>query len=198
MNKALFLDRDGTILKEVKGKTPETFGYLLSVEDVELISGSAEAIAAARKLGFLVIIVTNQSAIARGWLKQSELEKINSRMYSLLLEIDPEAKIDALYFSPYHKDGVVKEYSIEHNSRKPDIGMILEAKKEFDIDLSSSYMIGDLESDMKCGLNAGMKTILVKTGHGELASGKCLDEKLKIDFIAADLADAVRIIEENG
>ncbi len=198
MNKALFLDRDGTIVKETGGKTPETLGYLLSVEDVELIDGSADAIAAARKLGFRIIVITNQSAIARGWLTESELDKINSKMYSLLLEANPEAKVDALYYSPYHKEGVIEKYSIEHNSRKPDIGMILEAKEKFDIDLSASYMIGDAHSDVKCGLNAGLKNILVKTGYGKIAYRKCLDEKLKIDFIADNLTDAIGFIEKNS
>ena len=198
MNKALFLDRDGTILKEVPGETPETLGYLVRVEDVELIDGSAGAIAAAKKLGYKIIIITNQSAVARGWLTIEELDKINSRMYSLLESSNPDAKIDALYFSPYHKEGTIEEYSIEHNSRKPDIGMILDAKRDFDIDLNGSYMIGDAVSDMKCGENAGLINILVETGHGKMAKRKCLDEKLKIDFIASNLKEAVEFIQKNA
>ena len=198
MNKALFLDRDGTILKEVPGETPETLGYLVRVEDVELIDGSAGAIAAAKELGYKIIIITNQSAVARGWLTIEELDKINSRMYSLLESSNPDAKIDALYFSPYHKEGTIEEYSIEHNSRKPDIGMILDAKRDFDIDLNGSYMIGDAVSDMKCGENAGLINILVETGYGKMAKRKCLDEKLKIDFIASNLKEAVEFIQKNA
>lgn len=198
MNKALFLDRDGTILKEVPGETPETLGYLVRVEDVELIDGSAGAIAAAKKLGYKIIIITNQSAVARGWLTIEELDKINSRMYSLLESSNPDAKIDALYFSPYHKEGTIEEYSIEHNSRKPDIGMILDAKRDFDIDLNGSYMIGDAVSDMKCGENAGLINILVETGYGKMAKRKCLDEKLKIDFIASNLKEAVEFIQKSA
>ncbi len=198
MNKALFLDRDGTILKEVPGETPETLGYLVHVEDVELIDGSAGAIAAAKKLGYKIIIITNQSAVARGWLTIEELDKINSRMYSLLESSNPDAKIDALYFSPYHKEGTIEEYSIEHSSRKPDIGMILDAKRDFDIDLNGSYMIGDAVSDMKCGENAGLINILVETGYGKMAKRKCLDEKLKIDFIASNLKEAVEFIQKNA
>ncbi len=190
------MDRDGTILKEVEGSAPETLGYLTRVEDVKLIEGSAEAIALARKLGYKIIIITNQSAIARGWLTKSELDRINRRMYDLLKDADPNALIDALYFSPFHKDGTLKEYSIEHSSRKPDIGMILDAKKDLDIDLSSSFMIGDACSDVECGINAGLYNILVETGYGKMAYKKCLDEKLKIDFIASDLLDAVKHIEK--
>ncbi|MBE2218717.1 MAG: HAD-IIIA family hydrolase [Ignavibacteria bacterium] len=198
MNKALFLDRDGTILKEIPGETPETLGYLVRVKDVELIDGSADAIAAAKKLGYKIIIITNQSAVARGWLTIEELDKINSRMYSLLASSNPDAKIDALYFSPYHKEGTIEEYSIEHISRKPDIGMILDAKRDFDIDLIGSYMIGDAVSDMKCGEKAGLVNILVETGYGKMAKRKCLDEKLKIDFIASNLKEAVEFIQKNA
>lgn len=198
MNKALFLDRDGTIVKEVEGKTPETLGYLLTVEDVKLIEGSAEAIARARKSGYKIIVITNQSAVARGWLTIEELDRINKRMYELLLEANPEAVIDALYYSPYHKDGVIEKYSIEHDSRKPNTGMILDAQKEHNIELSGSYMIGDSISDMQAGVNAGLHNILVETGYGKTAHRKCLDEKVKIDFIASNLFDAVKYIAKTG
>lgn len=198
MNKALFLDRDGTILKEVGGNSPETLGYVLNVEQVELIENSAEAIADARSMGFKIIVITNQSAIARGWLSLKNLEQINSKMISLLLESDPEAKIDALYFSPFHKDGAIPEYSIEHNTRKPGTGMIVQATAEHNISISSSYMIGDSFSDMQTGVNAGLQNILVLTGYGKIAQRKCLDENVKIDFIATNLYEAVNFIAKTG
>ena len=198
MNKALFLDRDGTIVKEVPGKTPETLGYLLTVEDVELIEGSAAAIAVARKSGYKIIVITNQSAVARGWLSLEELDRINQKMYEMLLEENPEAIIDALYYSPYHTDGNVKEYSIEHDSRKPNTGMIMQAKEDHNIELDSSWMIGDSLSDMQTGVNAGLHNILVETGYGKPAHRKCLDEKVKIDFIASNLSDAVKYIAKTG
>ncbi len=198
MNKALFLDRDGTIVKEVPGKTPETLGYLLTVEDVELIEGSAAAIARARKSGYKIIIITNQSAVARGWLSLEELDRINQKMYEMLLEENPEAIIDALYYSPYHKDGIVKEYATHHDSRKPNTGMIMQAKKDHNIELESSWMIGDSYSDMQTGVNAGLHNILVETGYGKSAHRKCLDEKVKIDFIASNLSDAVKYIAKTG
>jgi D,D-heptose 1,7-bisphosphate phosphatase len=198
LNKALFLDRDGTILKEVKGETSETLGYLLSVEDVELIEGSASAIALARNLGYKIIVITNQSAIARGWLTVNMLNNINEKMSLLLLSENPDARIDALYFSPYHKEGTVKEYSMDHISRKPGTGMIEIAKLEHNIDTNSSYMIGDAFSDMQTGINAGLHNILVSTGYGKIAQRKCLDENVKIDFIATNLLDAVNFIAKNG
>jgi D-glycero-D-manno-heptose 1,7-bisphosphate phosphatase len=192
------LDRDGTIVKEVSGKTPETLGYLLTVQDVKLIEGSADAIAQARKSGYKIIIITNQSAIARGWLSIEELDRINQKMYEMLLEENPDAVIDALYYSPYHTDGNVKEYSIEHDSRKPNTGMIMQAKKDHNIELNGSYMIGDSLSDMQTGVNAGLHNILVETGYGKSAQRKCLDEKVKIDFIASNLFDAVKYIAKTG
>lgn len=196
MNKALFLDRDGTILKEIEGTEGETLGYLTSVEQVELISGAADAIAKAGKSGYKIIIITNQSAIARGWLSEEELLNINQKMYKLLLKANPDAKVDDLFYSPYHKDGIIDKYKTEHPSRKPDIGMILDAKEKYDLDLKSSYMIGDSYTDMKCGVNAGTRNILVETGYGKIAYKKCLDENLKIDFIASNLLDAIQYIEK--
>jgi D,D-heptose 1,7-bisphosphate phosphatase len=198
LNKALFLDRDGTILKEIEGTTPETLGYLTSVEQVELIEGSADAIVLAKNLGYKVIIITNQSAIARGFLTEKDFHQINQKMYDLLLLANKSAIIDDLFFSPYHKEGIIDQYKKEHPSRKPDIGMLLEAQKKYDIDFTKSYMIGDAYSDIKCGINAGSKNILVMTGYGKIAYEKCLDENLKIDFIASNLLDAVKYIGENA
>ena len=119
MNKALFLDRDGTIVKEVEGNSPETLGYLLTVEDVELIPRSAEAIAQARKLGFKIIVITNQSAVARGWLTIEELHKINEKMYSLLLEENPDARIDAYTTLPITKMESLKNIQKNTNQGNP-------------------------------------------------------------------------------
>ena len=196
MNRALFLDRDGTILKEIEGTSPETLGYLINVQQVELIPGSAEAIALARGMGFKTIVITNQSAIARGFLTEEDLDNIHIKMYSLLKEQSPGAVIDDLFYSPYFKEGIIEKYRIDSPQRKPDIGMILDAQKKHDIDLSKSYMIGDAYTDIKCGNNAGLMNILVKTGYGEIAYRKCLDENLKINFIASNLLEAVHYIQE--
>lgn len=197
--KAIFLDRDGTILKEIpgpEGDNHENLGYLLRVEQVELIKDSAKAIAIARGLGYKIIVITNQSAIARGWLTEDALKEINNRMYTLLREADHLAIIDDLFFCPYHVDGTIEKYKRQDPCRKPDTGMIMEAVAKHRIDLSKSYVIGDSNTDIKCGINAGTKTILLKTGYGSTAYRKCLDEKLKIDFIADNLFEAIKYIEE--
>ncbi len=201
ISKAVFLDRDGTIVKEVEGPDPhkpEELGYLTKVEQVSIIEGAADAIAKARKLGYKTIVITNQSAIARGWLTEDELAKINNRMFELLKLKNPGAIIDDLFFSPYHKDGVINRFKKDSPMRKPGIGMIEEAKEKYNIALSASYMIGDAYSDIKTGENAGLRNILVMTGYGSLAYKKCLDEKLKIDFIADNLLDAIGFVEKNG
>ena len=197
MNKALFLDRDGTILKEIEGTGPETLGYLTSVQQVELIDGAADALAIAHNCCYLNIIITNQSAIARGWLTEEDLEKINNKMYSLLTVENPSAVIDDLFYSPYFKDGIIEKFSIDSPERKPGIEMVNKAKQKHNIDLARSFMIGDSYTDMKCGINAGIKNILVETGYGKIAYKKCLDENLKIDFIASNLLEAVQYIQEN-
>jgi D-glycero-D-manno-heptose 1,7-bisphosphate phosphatase len=198
-SRALFLDRDGTIIKEITGKpgTPASLGYVTTEEEVELIENSANAIALARKLGLKVIVITNQSAIARGWIDRNGLDKINNRMYELLLNANPQAIIDDLFYSPYHPEGIIEEFKKESETRKPDIGMILDAKEKHNIDLSGSYMVGDSYSDILCGFNAGISNILVITGYGKIAYKKCLDEKLKIDFIADNLFEAVKLIQKN-
>jgi D-glycero-D-manno-heptose 1,7-bisphosphate phosphatase len=194
VNRALFLDRDGTILKEIEGTTPETLGYLINVQQVELIPGSAEALIMASRLGYKNIVITNQSAIARGFITERELAAIHEKMYSLLKE--DGAVIDDLFYSPFYKEGTIEKYRVESPSRKPGIGMILDAQKKHNIDLGSSWMVGDSFTDIKCGNNAGLKNILVMTGYGKIAYKKCLDENLKIDFIASNLLEAVQHIQE--
>lgn len=198
-SKALFLDRDGTILKEIPSSDvndPDSFGYLTEISQVELIEGSAQAIALARKLGYKIIIVSNQSAIARGWLTIEKLHQINEEMYFLLKKAETEAIVDDFFFSPYHTDGVIDKYKIDSPMRKPGIGMILEAQKKYNISMEKSVIIGDSYSDMKCGENAGTRNILVLTGYGKNAYKKCLDEGLKINFIAENLYKAVKFIAE--
>ncbi len=198
--KALFLDRDGTIIKQFPSTAnpePEKHAYITEINQVELIEGSADAVAQARRLGYKIIIATNQSAIARGWLTEEKSALINQRMYEMLKAENPGAIIDDLFYCPYYIGGAVKKYSISAPCRKPDTGMIVEAKNKYNIDLEKSYLAGDSFTDIKCGLNAGTKTILVLTGYGKIAYKKCLDEKLKIDFIADNLLEAVKHLEKN-
>lgn len=153
--KAVFLDRDGTINKYV--------GFLRNIDEFELNDGVPEAIEKINKSGYLTIVVTNQPVIARGEVTINELDEIHNKMETLLGEYG--AYIDGLYYCPHHPhkgyEGERPEFKIECECRKPKPGMLLQAAKDFNIDLKESWMIGDGENDIEAGKNAGCKTVLI-------------------------------------
>lgn len=158
---AIFLDRDGVINKEVN--------LLNREEQMELIPGAAEALRLINKSDYLAIVVTNQPVIARNLCTLEELDRIHMRMETLLGQ--EHAYINALYFCPHHPDSGYpkerKEYKIKCNCRKPAPGMLLQAAKDWNIDLANSYMIGDSERDIQAGINAGVKRcIMIETNKG--------------------------------
>jgi len=157
MRKACFFDRDGVIIEEAD--------YISDPALVRLCPFAADAIRAMHDAGRLVIVVSNQSGIARGYFTESDLRAVEARMNELLAEAG--VKIDAAYYCFHHKKGIVPEYAIDCDCRKPKPGMLLRAAKDLDIDLAASFMIGDKESDLEAGLNAGCRGVaLVRTGHG--------------------------------
>lgn len=149
--KAIFLDRDGTINKYV--------GFLRNIDDFKLIEGVTEAIKLINQSGYLAIVVTNQPVIARGEVSWDELHEIHRKMETLLGK--DGAYIDGMYICPHHPDkgfeGERPEYKIDCECRKPKPGLLLQAAKVFNIDLSASYMIGDSQRDVEAGENAGVK-----------------------------------------
>ncbi len=177
--RAIFLDRDGTINKYV--------GFLHSIDDFELLSGVAEAIKIINLTSYLAIVVTNQPVIARGEVSYDELKLIHNKMETLLgLE---GAYIDGLYFCPHHPhkgyEGEVAELKIDCECRKPKAGMLNRASIDFNIDLKNSWMIGDSENDIKAGKNAGCKTMLInsktyKDFGQDLSAGSLLEAINKI------------------
>lgn len=182
--KAIFLDRDGTINEYV--------GFLRKEEDFKLIPGVSEAIKKINNSGYLAIVVTNQPVIARGEVTEEELEEIHKKMETLL-GLDG-AYIDDIYYCPHHPDkgfeGEIPELKIECDCRKPKTGMLEKAAREHNIDLSSSIMIGDSTLDIKMAENAGMQSVLLKTGQ------KGEDGKYDVSptLIAEDLNDAINKI----
>lgn len=182
--KAIFLDRDGTINEYV--------GFLRKEEDFRLIPGVSEAIKKINNSGYLAIVVTNQPVIARGEVTEEELEEIHKKMETLL-GLDG-AYIDDIYYCPHHPDkgfeGEIPELKIECDCRKPKTGMLEKAAREHNIDLSSSIMIGDSTLDIKIAENAGMQSVLLKTGQ------KGEDGKYEVSptLIAEDLNDAINKI----
>ena len=153
--KAVFLDRDGVINKYV--------GFLTDINDFELIDGAADAIKLINNSGYLAIVVTNQPVIARGEVTYGELEQIHNKMETLLGK--EGAYVDAIYFCPHHPhkgyEGEIPELKIECDCRKPKPGMLLHAAEDFNIDLKESWMVGDSETDIEAGQNAGCRTFLV-------------------------------------
>lgn len=178
--KAVFLDRDGTINKYV--------GFLRNIDDFELIDGVAEAIRRINDSGYLAIVVTNQPVIARGEVSIEDLEEIHNKMETLLGR--QGAYLDSIYYCPHHPhkgyEGEVPELKIECECRKPKPGMLLKAAEEFNIILENSWMIGDNESDIIAGKMAGCKTALIGTkdfGQNKTATtlSDCIDLILRLE-----------------
>lgn len=153
--KAIFLDRDGTINKYV--------GFLRNIDDFELIDGVSEAIKKINESGYLAIVVTNQPVIARGEVTIEQLNEIHNKMETLLGK--DGAYLDAIYYCPHHPhkgyEGEIPELKIDCDCRKPKPGMLLKAADDFNIDLTKSWMIGDSENDVLAGKAAGCKTALL-------------------------------------
>lgn len=178
--RAIFLDRDGTINKEVK--------FLSDINKMELLPLAANAIRMINESGYLAIVVTNQPVVARGEVTFDELGRIHDKLETLLgME---GAYIDGLYFCPHHPhsgfEGEVKELKITCNCRKPAPGMLINAAEDFNIDLSKSYMIGDRLTDIECGKNAGCKTVFIKGTIEETENGQ--------DYTADSLFEAINKI----
>ena len=153
--KVIFLDRDGTINKYV--------GFLKNIDDFELIPGVVDAIRTINELGYLAIVVTNQPVLSRGEVTDLELQEIHNKMETLLGA--EGAYLDAIYYCPHHPhkgfEGEVPELKCECDCRKPKPGMLLKAAKDYNIDLLSSWMVGDRENDIKAGKAAGCRTALI-------------------------------------
>lgn len=157
--KAIFMDRDGTINKYV--------GYLRNIGEFELLDNVGAAIRKINDSGYLAIVVTNQPVIARGEVTEDELQEIHNKMETLLGK--EGAYLDGIYYCPHHPDkgfaGEIEALKINCACRKPKPGMLLQAAKDFNIDLEKSWMIGDSENDMLAGQNAGCKTALIGEGN---------------------------------
>lgn len=182
--RAIFLDRDGTM--------NVSKGFISNAEDLELIPGTIEAIKAINKSGALAIVITNQPVIARGECSFEELHNIHNKLKTLLGE--KGAFVDDIFYCPHHPDkgfeGEVPELKFDCECRKPKTGMIDEAVKKYNIDLSKSYMVGDSTMDLELARNAGVKSVLVDTGF----AGNDGKYDRSCDIEAKDLLDAVEKI----
>jgi D-glycero-D-manno-heptose 1,7-bisphosphate phosphatase len=184
MNRAIFLDRDGTII--------EDNGYICRLSQSFIYDFSAEAISRMNKMNFMVFGITNQSSIARGICTPEQVETLNEEIKRILAKSN--AQIETFYYSPYHVDGIIEAYKKEHHWRKPLPGMLLQAAEDYDINLSESYMMGDNITDIQAGINAGCKTVLVLTGQGHKYKKILKEKNISPDIITDNILTAIEVI----
>ena len=179
--RAIFLDRDGTLI--------EDSGYLDAPEKVHLLPGVAEAVRAFSELGFRVIIVSNQSGVARGLFDEETLTAVHDRAAEMLAQ--EGAHLDAAYYCPFlaGDEATVAQYRLDSPLRKPQPGMLLQAAEEHDLDLSASWMIGDALSDVEAGARAGCSTILLDPQPRETYG------HLKPTHVVATLTEAAELLK---
>ena len=182
-NKAIFLDRDDTLIEDV--------GYINHPDQVKLLDGVAEALIEFGAMGYMLIVVSNQSGVARGIVTEQVLGKIHDRLKQLLTESG--VYLDGIYYCPYHPDGIVPKYRKDSDWRKPNPGMLLAAADEMDIELSRSWVIGNSGRDIEAGLRAGCKTVLLnQSPHQKLPE----PGQPNPDYKAVNMREAVNIIKK--
>jgi D-glycero-D-manno-heptose 1,7-bisphosphate phosphatase len=186
---AVFIDRDGTI--------NEQMGYINHPSRFVLLPGAAGAIKMLKDSGYLAIVVSNQSGVARGYFPIELVHRVHRMMADMLSHED--TGVDAVYFCPHHPGGTVEEYRKHCECRKPGAGLIQSARERFSIDMQGSFVIGDRLSDMELAERCGLRGILVKTGYG---AGE-IEHQLPTSSVAPwriadDLPEAARVIVEGG
>jgi D-glycero-D-manno-heptose 1,7-bisphosphate phosphatase len=182
---AVFLDRDGTLNEDP--------GYLGDPSKVKLFPGTGKALSILKnRLNFKLIVISNQSGIARGFISEKDVEAVNVRVNELL-ESD-NVSIDAFYYCPHHPDFSNVE---EVDCRKPSPLLVYQASRELDIELKGSFFIGDTPADILCGINAGLKTVLVKTGYGMESISILQKQNIFPSFVAENILDACKLIYED-
>lgn len=181
-NAAVFFDRDGTLIEDP--------GYLNHPDQVKLLDGTAEVVKQLSGLGYKIVVVTNQSGVARGIVSEDMLGRIHKRLEELLAQ--KGASLDKIYYCPYHPDGVIPKYSQDSDWRKPQPGMLLTAAEEMDIDLNASWVVGDSERDVEAGRAVECRTILLRSEPA--------DEQTQgddgPDYVAANLREAANMIKK--
>ncbi len=184
MKRAVFLDRDGTVNEEV--------GYLRNAADLRLIPGAGAAIKRLNDAGLLVVLVTNQSGIARGYFSEEQLLEIHERLKQMLQQ--DNARLDAIYYCPHHPTAGNSHLTKECDCRKPGTGLIDLASRDLHIDIGQSYVVGDKWSDVELGQRAGAHSILVRTGYGSDEEGARPSHLKDPDFIAHTITEAAEWI----
>ena len=182
MKRAVFLDRDGTINEDV--------GHITDPAQFELIPGAIDAIRRLKEAGYFLVLVTNQAGVGRGLMTEPQLRRVLVAFEGLLA--GNSVGLDAIRYCPHHPEEGKGVYKRDCDCRKPAPGQLLDAAKEYDIDLAASFMVGDHYSDVEAGIAAGCRTVMLMTGHGDHEFER-LDEgqKVRVDCVAEDLAEGV-------
>src|SRR6266487_1747231 len=184
--KAVFLDRDGTLVHPRH--------YPSSPEELQLYAGIGPGLRALQKVGFRLIVITNQAGIARGYFTADDLQRMHEHLTSELAQLG--VQLDAIYFCPHHPDGAIPELAIRCDCRKPQPGMLLRAAADLDLDLRASWFVGDILDDVEAGNRAGCRTILVDLGTEKLPVENRSIAPLRCPtFIARDTLNALHIIK---
>ncbi len=179
MKRAVFLDRDGTVIEEV--------GYLNRLDRVAFFPWSVDAIRVLNEAGLLVVVVTNQAGVARGYFDEALVRDTHALIDRRLAA--GRARVDAYYYCPHHPDGVVESLRRTCECRKPKPGMIHQAACDLDIDVAGSFVVGDRWLDVEMGRAAGTAAVLVRTGYGQNEERRPGDQ-VAADFVADNLMDA--------
>ena len=182
--KAVFLDRDNTLMEDP--------GYLAEPAAVKLLPGVELALKSLAQSGYRLVVVTNQSAVARGLLTIEGLEGVHEELRRQLAERG--AELDGIYYCPYLPEGSVEQFARDSDERKPKPGMLLRAASELDIDLAESWMVGDSPRDIEAGQRAGCRTVRVRIGREASHASAGADEDVQADFTVRHLVDAARVI----
>lgn len=183
---AVFLDRDGVIIRYVE--------LLADIRKMRLLPGAAEGIRRLNRLGYLVVVATNQPVVARGLVAEAGIDKIHAELALRLMRLG--AKIDAFYFCPHHPNADLPRYRMRCGCRKPGAGMLRRASRELKLNLKKSWMVGDSLIDVVAGQRVGARTVLVKTGPGHARLDAVYEAKP--DRTARDLSAASKIIGKSS
>jgi D-glycero-D-manno-heptose 1,7-bisphosphate phosphatase len=152
---AVFLDKDGTLIEDVP--------YNVDPAKIRLAECAPEGLRRLHAAGYLLVIVSNQSGVARGLFPERALRGVEARLRELLEEHD--VTLDGFYYCPHHPSGIIRQYAIECNCRKPAPGLILRAEVDLNIDLTQSWFVGDILNDVEAGRRAGCRTVLINNGN---------------------------------
>lgn len=185
MKKAIFLDKDGTLIPDIPYNADPS---LISISDNAL-----EGLRMLKEKKFLLIVVTNQSGVAKGYFDEGQLRTVFDKLESILLK--ENISIAGFYYCPHHPGGSVKKYAIECACMKPMPGLILKAARELEIDLNDSWVIGDILNDVEAGARAGCRTVLIDNGN---ETEWMMNEYRRPDLIARNINEAARQIAESN